>query len=246
MGDKPLSDQVDKTSLEHKGLRKTAWKGWLVLAMILVLPVLSVSQALQQNMTLIVNGRSGLAPVVEINGRAYIELESLAHVANGSLDYKGNQIILTVPGSGTKAGTIPSAASEPANQGFSKQFLRAGIEEIAAIREWRSMLANAVEHGYPVGEDWVSGYQGQAAKSLNLVSVAVSTDSDRDALKLFTNAFVMMQNLSNTILDLRKSMDYISPDALTSDPSDQKILNCAHSLATTVAGGQFQDVVACH
>jgi len=50
-----------------------------------------------------------------------------------------------------------------------------------------------------------------------------------------------MQKLSTKILDLRKSMDYISPDALTDDPLNQKILTCAHALASMAADRQFQD-----
>jgi hypothetical protein len=41
-------------------------------------------------------------------------------------------------------------------------------------------------------------------------------------------------------------MDYISPDALKNDPSDQKILNRARSLAPMAASGQFQDDGSCH
>jgi len=55
-----------------------------------------------------------------------------------------------------------------------------------------------------------------------------------------------MQKLSNTILESRKSMDYISPSTLKDDPLDQKIMNCAHSLASMAAGRQFQDDGACH
>ena len=86
----------------------------------------------------------------------------------------------------------------------------------------------------------------QAAKSLTLASVALSTDSDRDALRLLTNEFDNMQKLSNSILELRKSLDYISPDTLADDPLDQRIMNCAHSLASMAAGRQFQDDGSCH
>jgi hypothetical protein len=81
---------------------------------------------------------------------------------------------------------------------------------------------------------------------IRLVSVAASTDSDRDALGLLTNEFDNMQNLSDKITELRKSMDYIAPDTLNEDPLDQRILNCAHSLASMAVGGQFQDDGSCH
>jgi len=76
--------------------------------------------------------------------------------------------------------------------------------------------------------------------------VAVSTDLDHDALGLLTNEFDNMHKLSNTILESHKSMDYVSPTALTDDPLDQKIMNCAHSLASMAAGRQFLDDGSCN
>jgi hypothetical protein len=56
---------------------------WLMLAMIVILPVFELSQHAQLKSTLIVNGRWGLAIVVQIEGRSYSELESLARVVSG-------------------------------------------------------------------------------------------------------------------------------------------------------------------
>jgi len=227
-------------------MRKWPFSGWLMLAALLALPIFALSQAAQQTLTLIVNGRPGDAPVVQMNGRSYVEIEALARVASGSLSFKGNQIILTLPGPATSSAPAPTPETEPVNQGFSKEFLRASIEEMATIREWRSVLTNAVQHGYPITEDWLSVYRVQAAKSLTLASVAVSTDSDREALGLLTNEFDNMHKLSNTILESHKSMDYVSPTTLTDDPLDQRIMNCAHSLASMAAGRQFLDDGSCH
>jgi hypothetical protein len=217
-----------------------------MLAALLALPIFALSQVVQQTLSLIVSGKPGDAPVVQMNGRSYVEIEGLARVAGGSLSFKGNQIILTLAGAATSSASPPTSTTEPANQGFSKEFLRAGIEEMAAIREWRSVLANAVQHGYPISEDWLSVYRVQAVKSLNLASVAVSTDSDRDALGLLTNEFENMHKLSSAILESHKSMDYVSPTTLADDPLDQRIMNCAHSLASMAAGRQFLDDGSCH
>lgn len=227
-------------------LQKRPFGTWLILAMLLASPAFALSQAAQENLTLIVNGRPGPAAVVQMNGHSYVEIEALARAASGSLSFKGNQILLTLPAPTASAVPAPSAKTETPNQGFSKEFLRAGIEEMAAIREWRSVLTSAVQHGYPITEDWLSAYRAQVTKSLTLASVAVSTDSDRDALKLLSNESDNMQKLSNRILDLRKSMDYIPPDTLNDDPLDQKILNCARSLASMAVGGQFEDDGSCH
>jgi hypothetical protein len=227
-------------------MRTRPFATWLMLAAFLTLPGFALSQALQQNLSLLIYGRPGIAPVVQMSGRSYVEIEALARITSGSLGFKENQIILTLPASAAAALPIPSPAADPANQGFSKEFLRACIEEMAAIREWRSVLTNAIQHGYPITEDWASAYRAQAAKSLTLASVAVSTDSDRDALKLLTGEFDNMQKLGSKIVDLSKSMDYISHDALNDDPLDLKIVNCAHFLASMAADGQFQDDGSCH
>ena len=58
--------------------------------------------------------------------------------------------------------------------------------------------------------------------------------------------FDNMQKLSNKILSARKNMNYIPPDALKDDPLDQRILNCARSLASMAASEQFLDDGSCH
>ena len=117
---------------------------------------------------------------------------------------------------------------------------------MSVIREWRGALVNAIQNGYPVTDDLVAGYQAQAAKNFRLVSVAASTDSDRSAFQLLSSVFDNMQKLSNKVLAARKNMNYISPDALKDSPLDQQILNCARSLASMAASGQFQDDGSCH
>jgi len=174
-----------------------------------------------------------------------VDLEALARLINGSLSFRGRQITLTLPAS--NANTPPTApASQPASSGFSKDFMKAGIEAGSTIREWRTAVSSAVQNGYPVTADFVAGYRGQAATNLRLASVAVSTDSDRNAFQLLSNEFDNMQKLSNKILAARQNMNYMSPDALRDDPLNQQVLSCARSLASMAASGQFQDDGSCH
>jgi hypothetical protein len=175
-----------------------------------------------------------------------VDIEALARLTNGSLGFNGNQISLTLPASAAGTPTIAPPAIQPASPGFSKDFLKAGIEEMTVIREWRGALVNAVQNGYPVTDEFVAGYRGQAATNLKLASVSASTDFDRNAFQLLSSEFDNMQKLSNKILSARKNMNYISPDALKDDPLDQKILTCARSLASMAASGQFQDDGSCH
>jgi len=200
----------------------------------------------QQSRTLIVNGQPGQMKVMEIDGRSYVDLESLARIANGTLGFSGKQITLTLPSSAAGTASAVALPSPPANSGFSKEFLRAGIEEMALIREWRSALVNSVENNYPIQEDWVESYRGRASTSLGLASVAASTDSDRSAVQLLSNELDNMKALSVKLLAERKMMHIVSPETLNDDPLNQNILTCARSLASMAVGGQFVDDASCH
>jgi hypothetical protein len=226
-------------------MRKKISQTTPTLLVILILPVLALSQAAQQTRTLIVNGQPGQATVVQVNGRSYVDLEALARIANGSLAFNGNQITLTLPNAANTPPAAASSTSPAADPGLSRGFLRAGIEAMSLVREWHSALANAIKNGFPISANWLAGYRGQATPALRLASVAATTDSDRSAFQLLTNAFNFMDSLSNQYVAARQSLDYISPDALANDPLDQKLVNCGHSLAAMVASGQFVDDGSC-
>jgi len=218
----------------------------MVIVFFLVVIAVALIRAGQQNHTLTVTGHPGELPVVEIGGRSYVEIEALTRLASGSLRFLGNQIILTLPGPAPATSVPASASSQPGISGFSKEFLRAGIEQMAAIREWRSALINAIRQGNPVTEDWTANFHAEAQQNLRLASVAVSTDSDRHALQLLTNEFNYMKALSDRFVEANRSRTYVPPNALENDPVDQKILNCGHALAAMVSNNQFVDDGSCH
>jgi len=70
----------------------------LLLSLSLIL-LLSLSAFAQQNLTLIVAGQSGQAPIVQMNGKSYVDIDALARLTNSSVSIKGNQVILTPLGS---------------------------------------------------------------------------------------------------------------------------------------------------
>jgi len=217
----------------------------LTLVGLLIAPGLGFSQADQQRGTLIVKGHSGQAEVTQINGRSYVAVDALARLMHGSLGYRGNQITLTLPAAAGGTGTaLP--AGQPANLRFSKDFLNASIETLSDIRGWRSAVLNAVENGYPVKDDWMANYRAQAVKNLHLASVAATTESDHNGFQLLRKECDHMQELSDKILATRKKLSYITPDIMKKDPLDQKILNCARSLAAMAASGEFQDNGSCN
>jgi hypothetical protein len=230
-------------------VKKRLLNASLVLTVFLAVVEPAASQAVEQHRTLVVNGQSGQVAVLQMNGRSFVDLAALAQIANGTLGFQGEQIVLSLPAPAANPPAKAPSTSQQSNSAFSKEFMTAGIETMSVIREWRSALANAIQNGYPVSANWVESYRGRAAQNLRLASVAASTDADQQALQLLTNELDNMQRWSDKILKAFKDMDaakYMSPDALDNDPLFQKILNCAHSLAAMSASGQFQDDGSCH
>ena len=225
-------------------MRDTSFRKILSLAACLLIPRLALSQVPRQSGTLSVTGHPGQVPVIDINGRSYVEIDSLARLTSSSIAFRDKQIIVTF--SPSEANTKAAGTNQPVPSGFSKDFLRAGVEEMTAIREWRIAIVNAVQSNFPVTDDWVAGYRRTAESKLSLASAAVTTDSDRSGFTLLSNEFSKMQMLSDKYLALRKSLTYIAPDSLEKDPLDQQLLSCARGLSAMAGSGQFEDVAVCH
>ena len=212
---------------------------------------MSLAQASSQTKTLVVNGRSGDATVVQLNGRTYVDLETLARIADGSLAFRGNQVTLALPASPAAAPATESPGDHPAPQtGLSRDFKIAAIETLAEMREWASTTANAIQHGYPITESWIVDYREKAATSLRKASATASTESDHSALALLTTEFQNVETWSNDLIEARKNMDTakysMSSDALRNEPLSQKIITCGHFLGTMIGSGEFKDDLSCH
>jgi hypothetical protein len=227
-------------------MRKRMWQEWAVMAGavagLVVVPGMVLSQGVEDSRTFVIDGQAGQAPVMRLRGKSYVELEALARLTHGSLSFNGNQVTLTLPGSG--ANTATTVAGDKSE--FSKEFLRAGIEEMGMIREWRIALTNGVQNGMPIGDDWMAVYREPSLQNLRLASVAASTDADRSAYQLLSNEYDNMKKLSDRFVAAHTAQNYLPPDSLKSDPLDQQILNCARSLAAMAASGQFVDDGSCH
>ena len=218
----------------------------LTLVLLLLLPTLLILQAAQSNRTFVISGHPGELTVREMDGQAYIEIEALARLTNGSLTSSGDRIVLTLPGLSSNEQPTTTSTNQPSSTGFTKEFLKAAIEQMSAVREWRSTLISAVQRGFPVTGDWMNGLSSEAQHHLRLLSVAASSEDDRKAVQLLTNEFNNMKKLSDRFVEANKSRTYVSPNALDNDPLDQRILNCAHSLSAMTANNQFVDEGYCH
>jgi hypothetical protein len=215
----------------------------LALVVLLAASMAGVAQTPAAGGTLAVAGHAGQVPVVKINGKTYVDVESLARLTGGSLSFQTNQTTLTLP-----SPPAPPPAPVPAapKRGFSVEFLKAGIEEMSVIREWRIAIVDAVQTNSPISDDWVSGYRRTADNKLQLATAAVSTESDRQALAMLQNEYNNMKQMSDEFLGMRKNMNYISPDSFDNNPLDQKILACSRALGAMAASGEVQDDISCH
>src|SRR5207244_6904216 len=106
--------------------------------------------------------------------RPVVEIVGLAEITPCFLSFKADRIVLSLPPSGTNspAAEPPAEPSDSAvhSSGLSREFMRAGIEEIATMREWASTLAYAMENGYPLTDESVAIHLEKSARDLRLWS----------------------------------------------------------------------------
>ncbi len=223
-------------------MRRNAIRTSMILVAILLLPLLVL--VAQEKSSLLIEGPQGQARVIQVQGKNYVELDELARITGGSLRFAGNQIILTLPGSGdTSSQAVQPAPAPPV--GLSRPFLGAGIETMREILEWHAALKTAIERGYPLSDEWFGNLRRQIQSSLKHTEAVASTDMDRKALPLLVNEFNNMGALTDRYLKITVSRDYIAPDSLSSDPLEQKLLTCWHSLESMASSNQFVDDGSC-
>jgi len=222
-------------------MRANGRRTWVLLAAVLFLPV--VMLVAQQTSSLTIDGQQGQAKVVQVQGKNYVDVDGLARITGGAIRFVGNQIVLSLPGA---AGSAPApAAQSTAPPGVSKQFLNAGIEAMAQVREWHAALKNAIERGYPLSSEWLDAFRRNAQQGLRLAGVAASTDMDQKVFPLLQNEFNNMSALSDNYMKMTKNLDYIAPNSLENDPLEQKLLTCGRSLASMVSSNTFVDDGSC-
>ena len=215
------------------------------LAMAAVVAVAAEAQSAQQGGTLTIAGQQDQAALLRINGKSYVDIESLARITHGSVRFQGTQTILTLP-TLTSAAPVAAPAALVKVPQFSGGFLTAEIEALTGLREWRASLVYAIQNNYPVTDSWVSGLRRTADAKLQLAIAAATTEPDQKALELLRNEFANMLQMSDQFLGMHTNANYISPDSFENNPLDQKILVCARALAGMAATKEFQDEPACH
>jgi hypothetical protein len=216
---------------------------WWTMGVLLSMSVLACALVAQQTTSLIIHGQQGDAKVVQVQGHNYVDIEGLARLTNGTLSFRGNQIVLTLPSNGNSA-SIALGPAQPSNS-VSKDFRTAGVEAMARLREWHAALRIGVEKGVPLATGWLDNYQAQAQDALRMASVAISTDGDRTAYPVLINEYNNMKSLNDKYVGMTTSMNYIDPSSLQSDPLNQKVVACSHFLSSIASTQAFIDDGSC-
>jgi len=223
-------------------MRPNAIRTSVMLVAILLLPLLVL--VAEETSSLLIEGPQGQTRVIQVQGKNYVEVDEFARITGGSLRFVGNQIMLTLPGSGDTSANAAQSAPQPAAS-LSKPFLTGGIETMREILEWHAALKTGIERGYPLSDVWFGNYRRQIQSSLKHTEAMASTDMDQKAFPLLTNEFNTMNALTDKYLKITVSRDFLAPDSLDSDPLDQKLLTCWQSLASMASSNQFVDDGSC-
>jgi len=229
-------------------MRKTC----CIMSNLLVLLLTSVMAFGQEHpvATVVVNGQSGKASIIQDNGRTYIDVGALAQIAQGSLSFSGKQIVLTIPPASGNASAGADTSQAADGTKLSLGFMKAAIEELSLLREWAAPVANAIQNGYPIQEAWVNNYKQKAATGLQLATTAASTNGDQSALQLLNNESQGVNQWSDNLVQAAKQMNTaqysMSPNALRDDPQSEKLITCWRFLGPMLASGSFQDDSSCH
>lgn len=222
---------------------------WRFAVAILILVGVAASQSSHKTRSLVVNGHHGDAIIYEIDGKSFVDLETLVRIANGSMSFRGEQVVLILPHASEDARISPEN-SHPPSVGFSHTFMRESVQALAAMKDWANTLAHAATRGIPGDGSRLAVFHNRAADALRLSKVAASSAPDQNALHLLTNQFNAVSSWNDKLIRERRSMDTgkysMSETALSSDETYQKISNCSKFLDSMIPSGHFQDDYSCH
>jgi hypothetical protein len=202
-----------------------------------------LAQNADEKKALIVNGTRVPNAAVQIQGRSYVDAESVARLAHGSLSFQSDRVVLTIP-TPARAGPVTRVP-----QGFSTDFAKAAIGALAQMREWKGTVQTVLASGVLMDGDWSQDYESQAQAGVSLASVAASTTSDRQALQLLENQFANVQDWASSAVATRKALNAtatVGENARQKDPALLKVSECGSFLNSMLLSGSFSDSKSCH
>jgi hypothetical protein len=195
---------------------------------------------------LVVNGRVTNATIVQVGGRSYVDVDTLAQLTNGSISISPTQVVLTIPTASTSSGA--AATPPPTTSNLSRNFATVAINTVSQMKEWTDAVATMVTYGLAADVTRAQHDHDQVETTLAQASVAASTSADRDALRLLNNQFSAVQSWAGTVAAERQALNgdkTMDPNALQNDPALAKITSCDRFLNSMLASGSFSDNAAC-
>jgi len=199
------------------------------------------------NKTLVVNGKTASAGVRQINGRLYIDLETLAQATNAVFTVEPRRVVLNIPPS--DAGAVATDDAAQNSQRLSRDFSSAAISALAAMREWRVAVRAMILYGLAVSDTWVQAYHQQTLDALRQAGVVASAEADKNALQLLSDEADMMTAWANQVYAARQELNgarTVDPNTLKDDPTLAKIQRCSQFLNSMILSGSFNDDPGCH
>jgi hypothetical protein len=207
--------------------------------------ILSVSETVAQDTspkTLIINGTTVNATVIQVEGRSYVDIEGLAQALSGSVTFDPSRIELTIP--------APAAARAPQDSAeMSNQFQQISVVTLAEMREWRRAVAYIVTTGMPVAGTWSQDYKDRIEADIMKTALAVSTEADHQALQLLKQEFALLSEWADRVLGEREALQgarSVDPNALREDQTLARISECGKFLSWMIVSGTFSDDPSCH
>ena len=227
-----------------------------------------------KNKILVVNGKNAGPVVRQIDGRPYVDIETLAQVTNGVVTIERHRIVLTIPASdsGSTASAAPASAppadaapvaTTPADasaaparaapaqppQGISRDFASAAIAALAEMREMRGAVRAMFTYGLAVSDTWAQDDQGRVMTGIRQAEVAATTEDDLHALQLLENEADKLASWADSVFAARQALNgakTVDPNALQNDPAQAKIRSCGQLLNAMLVSGAFADDPSCH
>jgi hypothetical protein len=192
-----------------------------------------------------VNGRTLDSPVVQIGGRSYVDVETLAQVTNGVVTVQPDRVVLTIPLASSSAAPPPA----PPPDALSREFAREAIDLLAEMREWRGAILTTRSYNVPFVGTWPQDYHDRVETDLQRVALAARTPGDQEALQLLRNEFNNLSNWANSVIAERQSLNAtktVNPDMVQNDQDLKKLSECSNFLSNMLVSGTFSDNPACH
>jgi hypothetical protein len=216
---------------------------FLALGFVLALAGVLFAQS-APNKILVVNGKSAGPVVRQIDGRSYVDIETLVEVMNAVVTIERHRIVLTIPthasDSEATAGAAPAdapAANAPADaptadappsdapaeaprpvplpQGLSRDFASAAIANLGEMREMRGAIRAMITYGLAVSDTLAQDNQGRVMTGLRQAEVAATTEDDQRALQLLQNEADKLASWANSVFAAR----LVFNGAMTADPN---------------------------